>query len=163
MRAWLVLGIALGGNPAGPGGRSCARGLGTRLDGGGAPVTLRELAASLQRPRTLDELLAAERVLRRLARLLRGARKADRPRCLARCRGPLAGRLCQARCMRGKTRCRMHGCGGGPKTPEAWAPVREGHTRWLASPEARPVLSKAGTRGASAGHANRRRAQGGRP
>ena len=127
-------------------------------------MTLRELATSLQRPRTLEELLAVERQLRRLGRLLkRRERKADRPRCLARCRGPLAGLLCQARSMRGKTRCRMHGCGGGPRTPEAWAPVREGHRRWLASPEAPTVLSKAGKRGADAGHANKRRGQGGTP
>ena len=95
-------------------------------------VWLRELAESLQRPRSLDDLLRAEKALRRLAMVLYRERKEDRPLCGARCRGPLAGQTCRAHCVPGKGRCRMHGgLSTGPRTPGAAARAgRLGGLRW---------------------------------
>src|ERR1019366_4731419 len=75
---------------------------------------LRELAASLQRPRTLDELVEAERMMRRLAELVTQVRRLELPLCGARLRGPRAGLECAMRVHRKpggelSTRCRMHG------------------------------------------------------
>ncbi|NLH99552.1 MAG: hypothetical protein GX446_08660 [Chthonomonadales bacterium] len=51
----------------------------------------------------------------------------ERPRCGARCRD---GHPCMARCVPGRSRCRMHGgLSTGPKTPEGRDRIRESNRR----------------------------------
>jgi hypothetical protein len=93
-------------------------------------------------------------------------RKRNRPRCGVPsrrtglpCGAPVCWRPDGKRLAR---TCRMHGGCGGPRTADGWARVREGHSRWRATCEARAVLRAAGRRGALAGHA-KRRARGAKP